>query len=883
MVSASREVRDPVDVVVAGTAPSPPHLFVPRRHLDRFLDRVPATPASLIVAPAGAGKTAVAAAWVARTRPRLGHRVSWLQSGQVAELEALLTATRTRAAGQPPSIVVIDDADHLCPDAAALLTAVLSEDAGAVRLLLLSRRDLDFLPVSASLAGHVQGLAVGKLRFSDAEATELVRAHLPGITEDEVAAVLEQSDGWAAALVLGAHALETAGADGDPRSTLAATRQPLLDYLQREVLDSLSPELTRVLLTTCQDTEVTAEQAALLSGVSDARDLLGRAARTGLLVTTHRDHPDGVARWRQHPLVLEVLRARTVPTGPDWPMLVDAHQRACELYVDRRDPERAVHHAQLTGDLDLQLRVLREFSAELISSRRSDVVAAALAAIPIDVRSRHQDLLVLHATVLRAQNRIDEAKAATDRALAADALNVGPEMHRDTETELALLELWQARYGWREAEPALARARRVLGCRHDGEVSAHDLTGISPLRATWLTLELATFETWLGELERAAIHIQDAAMYVNRVDLPILERGVLAHRATLEMLSEAYQSALVTAEAALALGTTIGTEPDISAARAQLVCGWSNLQELRIDRAEAALRAFDTHPREILDPLLLVYVRLLRASLLTASGEVEAARRLLDGRGDVPEMLPRPLERVDGLVRLLIDLAMGDLAGLESVVHRFRASRLDAEAALAEAVVVGLSGDEPRAVALLDALLRDQVGVALTVALGAAVARIAFLDRIGTVAGTETAQQLVPDLLSRAASQKMLWMLTIGAMISPGFVDLIDAHAASDDRHPFAEEAAAALRGHPRPYPDLTPHRSLAPAPASAEAGRSLLTPREYEVLAQLALGGGNADLARSLFVSENTVKTHLASIYRKLEVDRRIDALRVARARGLL
>jgi len=61
------------------------------------------------------------------------------------------------------------------------------------------------------------------------------------------------------------------------------------------------------------------------------------------------------------------------------------------------------------------------------------------------------------------------------------------------------------------------------------------------------------------------------------------------------------------------------------------------------------------------------------------------------------------------------------------------------------------------------------------------------------------------------------------------------------------------------------------------------LTARELDVLEQLSLGGGNADLARALFVSENTVKSHLASIYRKLEVDRRVDALRVARSHGLL
>ncbi|MFC6345397.1 LuxR C-terminal-related transcriptional regulator, partial [Nocardioides hankookensis] len=87
--------------------------------------------------------------------------------------------------------------------------------------------------------------------------------------------------------------------------------------------------------------------------------------------------------------------------------------------------------------------------------------------------------------------------------------------------------------------------------------------------------------------------------------------------------------------------------------------------------------------------------------------------------------------------------------------------------------------------------------------------------------------------------------------------------------------------GLQRSYPDVGRHRDL---PFASDDPRATpLTPRELEVLEQLALGGGNADLARALFVSENTVKTHLASIYRKLEVDRRVDALRVARAHGLL
>ena len=61
------------------------------------------------------------------------------------------------------------------------------------------------------------------------------------------------------------------------------------------------------------------------------------------------------------------------------------------------------------------------------------------------------------------------------------------------------------------------------------------------------------------------------------------------------------------------------------------------------------------------------------------------------------------------------------------------------------------------------------------------------------------------------------------------------------------------------------------------------LTARESDVLGQLALGSSYTEIAKDLFITENTVKTHLASLYRKLGVDKRSAALRVAREVGLL
>jgi DNA-binding NarL/FixJ family response regulator len=65
--------------------------------------------------------------------------------------------------------------------------------------------------------------------------------------------------------------------------------------------------------------------------------------------------------------------------------------------------------------------------------------------------------------------------------------------------------------------------------------------------------------------------------------------------------------------------------------------------------------------------------------------------------------------------------------------------------------------------------------------------------------------------------------------------------------------------------------------------GRPTLTPRETDILGQLARGLGNREIAQALFISEATVKTHLGRIYDKLAVDTRAGAVAVAKEQRLL
>ncbi|MEV6961001.1 response regulator transcription factor [Streptomyces sp. NPDC051207] len=70
---------------------------------------------------------------------------------------------------------------------------------------------------------------------------------------------------------------------------------------------------------------------------------------------------------------------------------------------------------------------------------------------------------------------------------------------------------------------------------------------------------------------------------------------------------------------------------------------------------------------------------------------------------------------------------------------------------------------------------------------------------------------------------------------------------------------------------------------ANMRRPRPSLTDRERDILTQLARGLGNREIARALFISEATVKTHLSRIYDKLGVDTRAGAVAVAKEQRLL
>jgi DNA-binding NarL/FixJ family response regulator len=139
------------------------------------------------------------------------------------------------------------------------------------------------------------------------------------------------------------------------------------------------------------------------------------------------------------------------------------------------------------------------------------------------------------------------------------------------------------------------------------------------------------------------------------------------------------------------------------------------------------------------------------------------------------------------------------------------------------------------------------------------------------------ARQLVPHLRT----------IVLSAHIDPSSIDAaFEAGAVAyvaKTAHP--DDLASAVRQTFNHSVYLAGGRTHAPAvsPVRLDESKAGLTRREREILALVAEGHSNAQLARMLWVTEQTVKFHLSNIYRKLDVSNRTEASRWAQLNGLL
>ena len=227
--------------------PRLPRTYVPRRRLAGQLDRATEAPVTLLVAPAGAGKTLGVSAWLQGVRgdesdvarPELAE-ATWVHADRtwdVGRVRQLLDRAADRDG--VPRLVVLDDAHALPPSSLRLIDQRLTASPQTMRVLMLSRWDLPLTRFVPELLGHLTVLRGDVMRMDGDEAAVLIADHARTTSVEVFEAISTQAQGWCAAIVLAARAV---GAAPDPvaaaRHLARRRRQDRRPSCLRGVLDA---------------------------------------------------------------------------------------------------------------------------------------------------------------------------------------------------------------------------------------------------------------------------------------------------------------------------------------------------------------------------------------------------------------------------------------------------------------------------------------------------------------------------------------------------------------------------------------------------------------------------------------------------------------------
>ncbi len=401
--------------------PTPEAHYVYRPRLFELLDELVVEPLTLVVAPAGTGKTTLLSGWGKRTTTLS----AWLSldeadtdpvqfwSGVIAALETSAPGCTGRSRGflrgrdgvsgavakllieleasDGPDVVLIIDDLHLVDDEGTIsrsLAQFVTHLPRWLHVALLSRRQPQ-LPLGRLRArGQLGELGYAELRFSRDEAIELVTRLLPSMPADEIASVADRADGWAACVRITAIAArsERAQRGGDLPGVRAELQ--VLDYVLDEVLAGEDPELVGALMEVSVLQRVSPSLAQALMGRPDAVDVLLRAEARGLFV----QRLDREGLFEVHSLVRDALLRELGRLSPD--RLAEQHLRAARWFEAADEFALALEHYVLAGRPETVLRVLAANQADSYGKGQGTTIGRSIVAMPETVMTAELEPMI---------------------------------------------------------------------------------------------------------------------------------------------------------------------------------------------------------------------------------------------------------------------------------------------------------------------------------------------------------------------------------------------------------------------------------------------------------------------------------------------------------
>ena len=804
------------------------------------------------------------------------------ESGFVGRLARVLR-------GVPYPLWLLLDDVHLVRDPTCLesLNLLLRWAPARVHIVLGARADPAIHLPRLRLEGRVHDIRDGDLRFRSEEAAAMLEAQGVRLTHTQLNRLHSLTEGWAAGLGLAAASLRTGRDADDFITSFAGDTGAMAGYLIEEVLAGLDATTLDFMLLTCVAERLTPELASRLSGRDDAGEILGRLAESNTLVSVTTG---SVTTYRYHSLLRGYLSARLKSLGRN--RFGQLHAETATWFSEHGLDAEALEHAVVSQDEDITHAMLHRYGIRLVLSGRGSTVGRAIERAPASVRAE-RPMAALAAIValdsgdlLAGEVHVDAADAAlpssrsgaphmpvggTDYALPGDRLvalarlsvqrirgDVDPialagvtddanhapgtarnlrdlELLERMNSGVALLAIGHYELGALELEETLRLARRggyeytVMVClAHLAGAAAAmgDLAGMG----TWseAALTYARPRGWASSPQLLYAYVLAAAGAYSACDVALARRLSTTAEAILDGTPSPLDSPSGDRQ-------RIDVDPLLSRA-AQAVFSYVAFAEAADDPARRRMVVRDRTPAiEALDASFPVQI---------SAYELGEHHRmaLLSGQLDLADATLRVAERIPGMA--------GDALTMEA--GKAMRQQHDREARALVAPV--LSGEVPC------------VAVTATIVAWLVEATLAIRNDQPAVAHDALLQAL--DLGAPRACVRLM------RETSPEVVEAMSFGRGRFGHHEaFVEKA-------------LATSETLDPTGRGAQDTLGIvatLTPRELSLLQDLPSLMTVAEIAQARAVSPNTVKTQLRSLFNKLGVGTRREAVTAGRRQGLI
>jgi LuxR family transcriptional regulator, maltose regulon positive regulatory protein len=837
---------------------------------------------TIVCAPAGSGKTTLLRSWASNYNGRVAfvtaerestdgrrfwhavfdalnepvartRRAKRISDGRV-DPDTLIERINSRL-GEEPVVMVIDDLHEIASQQIiAQLERMVASLPPTVHAIFASRRDPRLRLHRLRLAGEVAEIRARELRFSEQETRELMDSAGVVLSDEGASAICRRTEGWAAGIRLAAISL---AAHPDPDrfvDEFSGGDRAVAEYLLEEMLERQPPEIQQMLLRTSIVPRLNGSLADRLADRTDTeRVLLVLEDANAFVVSVDRRR----TWFRYHQLLADFLRLELRRTlGEELPGL---HRRAAGWFKEQGYVLDAARHLLGAGDWREAASLLADHLVALTLEGKQAEVTALLASFPSGAASENPDLALTMAAGELVEGRPTEA--AAHLAVAEERLSQMPPQRRgavQNAIACSRLALSRQRGQFGEVVDQLTEMGLAGGDATSEMDFDSDMRGVA-------RMNLGIAEMWSGRMQAGERNLSHGAELARRARRPFLELICLSHL-SFASTSASFSSAQGHANEAVRLAETNGWDRRGTLLPALGTLAFTHLSMGDLEDGELWLTRARTAGEQNVDPASALLLHVCAGMLAGARGDQQRALEAFqlalecDAQIEGEHVLSAQLSGslISTLVRLdRLELARSTLEGLSPTL------RQTGEVQIAAAYCHLSDGHAPDALSVIEGAppgtWAGNFGSASVER--HLVAGLAQLE-LGRQAD---ARRSAEAALAAAERDRLLLPFLIS-----GSLRLLEELPPQDTAHrSLLIEARELLGGSPNGSV-----RREWTSPAEP------LSPSELRVLRYLPTNLTRPEIARELYVSVNTVNTHIRNIYAKLGTRGRSSA--VERARGL-